>query len=176
VSLELRGLDEVTRGYMLEELEWDIENNNLYISPRLSERGRLDYPNLLRQAIENGNDATLATQLRLHGRLRTNVPRTTKGKTSMAKVPVNAPEVLAEGEFNRFYLRGLCRRALNVGKGALTAYRARQSINPRPESLAIEGKEFAAEQLLQDLRASAGVDTALGLPPGPNSGMSAFIA
>lgn len=176
MSLELRDLDEVTRGYMLEELEWDIENNNLYISDRLSERGKLDYPNLLRQAIQNGNDAMLATQLRLHGRLKTHEPRTTGRKTSIAKVPVNAPEVLAEGEFNRFYLRGLCKRVLDAGKGTLIAYRARQSMNPRPESLAIEGRRFAAEQLLQDLRDSVGVDTALGLPPGPNSGMSAFIA
>lgn len=176
VSLQLRDLDEVTRGYMLEELERDIESNNLYISDRLSERGKIDYPNLLRQAIENGNDATLATQLRLHGRLRTREPRTIRGKTSMVKVPANAPEVLAEGEFNRFYVRGLCRRVLAAGEGILIAYRARQSMNPRPESLAIEGRRFAAEQLLQDLRDSVGVGTALGLPPGPNSGMSAFIA
>ena len=26
----------------------------------------------------------------------------------MVKVPVTAPQTLAEGEFNRFYIRGVC--------------------------------------------------------------------
>lgn len=35
---------------------------------------------------------------------------TRNGKTFSKKVPVTAAETLAEGEFNRFYARGLCLR------------------------------------------------------------------
>jgi hypothetical protein len=34
------------------------------------------------------------------------------GVPYVKRVPVNAPGILAEGEFNRFYLRGLCLAAI----------------------------------------------------------------
>lgn len=34
------------------------------------------------------------------------------------------------------------------------------------------GKLITAEQLLQDLRTHPGVEPAMGLPPGPNSGLT----
>ena len=37
------------------------------------------------------------------------------------------------------------------------------------------GQELGAAKLLADLRKNVGVDTALGLPPGPNSGLTAKI-
>ncbi len=79
---------------------------------------------------------------------------------------------MAEGEFNRFYARGLCRRAIAEGIEALVVYRAKEVVNPRAESVALIGKSLPAKQLLEDLRAHIGTDTALGLPPGPNSGLS----
>ncbi len=87
-------------------------------------------------------------------------------------MPVTAPETLAEGEFNRFYARGLCRRAMAQGIESLLVYRAKEVVNPRPESVALIGKSLPVKQLLEDLRANIGTDTALGLPPGPNSGLS----
>lgn len=62
-------------------------------------------------------------------------------------------------------------KAIDLGQNFVTAYRARLSNNPRPESVAIEGQNFNAEMLLNDLRIHSGIDTALGLA-GPNSGMS----
>ena len=44
--------------------------------------------------------------------------------------------------------------------------------NPRPESEAKIGKTIAPQSLLDDLRKNIGVEPALGLPPGPNSGLS----
>jgi hypothetical protein len=94
----------------------------------------------------------------------------TGGFTS-AKVPVNAAEILAEGEFNRFYARGLCLRAVAEGIDKVVVYRGKEVLNPRPESEALLGKHFPVEELLQDLRQHIGTDTALGLPAGPNSGL-----
>jgi hypothetical protein len=173
MSLQLANLDERTRTYMLEELEYDVKNGKLYLSPRLSEQGRKDYEDLLRHAIrDGGTDTTLADDLRSSGRLRASEEREKRGGgVIIARVPVTAPETLAEGEFNRFYIRGLCRRALEDGIPELVVYRAKEVTNPRPESQEKIGTRISAEDLLEDLRAHTGVDTALGLP-GPNSGLS----
>jgi hypothetical protein len=88
----------------------------------------------------------------------------------------NANETLAEGEFNRFYLRGLCRVAIDGRTPSIAVYRAKPVAEPRPESQALIGTTFDANTLLADLRAHTGVDTALDLPPGPNSGLSGRLA
>jgi hypothetical protein len=89
----------------------------------------------------------------------------------MVKVPINAHLTLVEGEFNRFYMRGLCLRAVEEDKTTVTAYRAKHAQNPRSESLAIEVRSFNAEAALSDLRANVGSATAAAFP-GPNSGLS----
>ena len=68
-------------------------------------------------------------------------------------------------------MRGIALRAISTGQ-TLTIYRARHSENPRSESEAMIGKEIDAYKLLSDLHDNIGTDTALGLPPGPNSGLS----
>jgi hypothetical protein len=93
------------------------------------------------------------------------------GGTALAKVPHTAAAMLAEGEFNRFYLRGLCRRIQATGGGSVEIYRARTSAKPRSESEAMIGEMFDASALLGDLRVNIGVDPALGLP-NINSGLS----
>jgi hypothetical protein len=158
---------------MLEEIEQDISAGKLYCSPRLSPAGKQLYPELLRNAARSGTDDSLASELRAPGRLNaTEERRKPTGGTTTAKVPITAPETLAEGEFNRFYARGLCRRAMAEGIESLVVYRAKEVVNPRPESVALIGKSLSGKQLLEDLRANIGTDTALGLPPGPNSGLS----
>jgi len=162
---------------MLEEIEQDITANKLYYSPRLSPQGRQQYPELLRNAVRNGSDQSLASELRAYGCLNaTEERRKPTGGTTIAQVPVTAPETLAEGEFNRFYVRGLCRRAVALGNDSVFVYRAKPVVNPRPESTALIGKSLPAKQLLEDLRISTGTDTVLGLPPGPNSGLSVKLA
>lgn len=112
MALDLVNLDSRTRELMLEELIIDIEKKALYLSKRLNDSGILRYPELLRHAIEKGNDDTLAQELK-NGYLNAAEQRKKpKGGSSTVNVPVNANEMLAEGEFNRFYIRALCRRAI----------------------------------------------------------------
>lgn len=176
MSLPLENLDQKTRQLMLEEIEQDINNGTLYISPRLSEIGREDYPLLLKEATQH-DDSWLAQNLRVNGRISAfEQKRTPKGGVTTAKVPVTAAETLAEGEFNRFYIRALCRRAIEEGTTGIVIYRAKQVTNPRPESQAKIGAKVNPQALLNDLRTHPGVDTALGLPAGPNSGLSVKLA
>lgn len=173
MGLRLENLDARTRQLMLDELEQDVAAGRLYISPRLSERGQSDYEALLQAAIESGDDVSFADGLRSRGRMSpTEQRRKPRGGLTTAKVPVTAPETLAEGEFNRFYARGLCRRALEDGVNELVVYRAKEVRDPRPESEAMIGTRIDARALLEDLRTHPGIEPALGLPPGPNSGLS----
>lgn len=173
MSLNLTNLDERTRKHMLQEVEADIACGNLYMSQRLSRLGQEDYPSLLKEAIAKYDDAWLASNLRMNGRMNyEEQKRKPSGGYTIAKVPVTAPDTLAEGEFNRFYVRGLCLRALEDGISELEIYRAKEVSSPRRESEAMIGTRKNAQSLLQDIRTHPGVDTALRLPPGPNSGLS----
>lgn len=166
-------LDQQVRQHMLEELATDVQTGNLYMSQRLSEKGHQDYPGLLEEAIRGKNDGWLEIELRQEGRINaTEHRRKPKGGISIVQVPITAAETLAEGEFNRFYIRGLCRDALANGLAEVEVYRAKDVANPRQESQRMIGRLVSAQGLLEDLRSHPGVDTALGLPPGPNSGLS----
>jgi hypothetical protein len=98
--------------------------------------------------------------------------RKPKGGFTIVKVPVTAPAMLAEGEFNRFYARGLCLKAIKNGISDVVVYRGKQVQQPLPESEAMIGKKINAKALLDDLRKSQGVEPSLGIPPGPNSGIT----
>lgn len=172
MALTLVNLDDRTRKLMQDEMDADISAGTVYVSPRLNSAGKTNYAALLKQAAQVADDNWLANSLR-NGQMATHEPRRTpSGGTTSAKVPVTAPETLAEGEFNRYYIRALCLRAVADGISSLVVYRARASANPRPESEARIGQAVDPHALLADLRAHQGVDTALGLPPGPNSGLS----
>jgi hypothetical protein len=174
MALYLENLDERTRQLMLEEMEYDIANHQLHISPFLSGQGQRDYENLLRDALRSGNDETLAQSLREHRRILRTLPRRNPtGGYSITATAENAAQVLAESEFNRYYIRALARRALEDGIPELVIYRAKPVVNPRPESEARIETAVPAQELLEDLRSHPGDERpALGVPSGPNSGLS----
>ncbi len=172
--MNLQNLDQV-REEMVSEINNDIKNEKLYISERLNQRGQMEYPKILLESAKSKNINYFIQSLGIHYFNTHFIRRKPKGGYSRVVMPKNANASLCEGEFNRFYIRGVCLKAISSGQRYVTAYRARYSNNPRLESLLIEGKQFDAEKLLKDLRMYIGVDTSLGLPPGPNSGMSVKI-
>jgi len=173
MALTYHNLDDRTRKLMSDEMDYDIAHNQLHISPFLSGQGQRDYVNLLREAIQRGSDETLAKNLRAHRRITKALPRRKpEGGYMIAAAPVNAARLLAESEFNRFYIRALARRAMEDGIPELVVYRAKQVRKPRPESEALVETTIAPEALLADLRAHPDQPPTLGVPSGPNSGLS----
>ena len=173
MGLDYGNLDERTRSLMLEEIDADIESDSLYLSDNLSPEGKQRYPELLKEAAAHGTDDSLSVEIRA---LLNAFEKPRRLKTGgYSKPPImrsNAHTMLAEGEFNRFYIRAVCRRAVEEGSGEVTVYRAKEVQHARSASKAMIGSRVQAEKLLEDLRTHKGVDTALGLPPGPNSGLS----
>jgi hypothetical protein len=127
MTLEQKDLDDVTRPYMVAELDFDEKSGGPYLSPRLSPDGVNAYPNLLRQAIVTGNDQTLEVALSGPGMFNATETYERNGTIHERKMNRQAPRTLAEGEFNRYYIRGLCARLGADGGGTVEVYRARSS-------------------------------------------------
>src|SRR5262245_16731617 len=106
MALNFPNLDETTRQFMLEEIEYDIAQSKLYYSSRLSPAGKQLYPDMLRRAAGKGTNLTFAGEIRVPGRLnKTEERKALKGGVAIAQMPVTAADTLAESEFNRFYMR-----------------------------------------------------------------------
>ncbi|MDP3258498.1 hypothetical protein [Bosea sp. (in: a-proteobacteria)] len=173
MGLRYEDLDDETRRFMVEEIEMDTASDKIYRSSYLGQRAQGNWPDYIREAALSGSDVSLASQLRAPGMLNQMTQRMlATGRTITAKVPHNAAEVLAESEFNRYYARGLSRRAIEAGVARLQVYRAKAVMSPRQESERMIGLLVDPGTLLIDLRGSIGVETALGIPPGPGSGIS----
>src|SRR5438105_856367 len=97
--------------------------------------GSTDRPRLLAEAAAARDPEWLADQLREDGRLVTHERYERDGVTHSRRIGTNAADVLAAGEFNRFYCRGVCLAALESDPAAeVEVYRLRPTARPRPES------------------------------------------
>ena len=173
MALRYENLDESTRSFMLGEVDLDLSHGKLYVSPRLNEPGEHDYVSLLKEAIEHHDDAWLAQQLRSRSYMRENEQRKMPGGGfRTVRVPKNAPVTLSEREFNQYYARGLCLRAIKEGKDRVEVCPAKSVRRLRPKPKAILGKKLSAETLLTDMREARCVESVLGLRRGSNSGLT----
>jgi len=170
MSLVYEDLNHSLRAGMQAEISDDIRTGVLYMSPRLTLAGRSRWPQLLLDAAAKYDDNWLAAEVRvLLNQKETST--SSKGKIFEKEVPVNAHETLAEGEFNRYYIRAACLTAIGLSS-KLEVYRGKQVEHPRNESTAMLGRLMDPHSLLIDLRKSNGIESSLGLPPGPNSGLT----
>jgi hypothetical protein len=172
MGIRYENLDEKTRECMFNELQLDISKNAVYYSKRLNQTGLSNWLQLLSEAIKNFDDIWLQGQIQNLRYLNTHEQRTRKGVPYSVQVPYTAAETLAEGEFNRFYARGVCVRSINENLHDVEVYRGKPVQNPRFESESKLGQIIPATALLNDLRTSQGIEPALGIPPGPNSGLT----
>jgi hypothetical protein len=171
MGLNYKCLDFGTRLQMIEEFNYDTSKNCVYYSKRFTTDGEIYYRESMIGHLTNGTDDSLSENLKDRNCFKDFEDRTTAKGTSRVKVPITASQTFSEGEFNRFYIRAMCNRAILENR-RLIVYRARHSETPRQDSEILIGKLMDPHQLLFDLRNNIGLDTILGLPPGPNSGLS----
>lgn len=168
-GFNFENLDDVTREFMLSEIQFDVEREMLYISDRLNGLGRANYQDFLIKSVTEGDEVMLEGLLDISRHFNSTELR----KSGPAKVPSNASTLLSQSEFNRFYIRAVCARAIKQGVENVEVYRARQSSWSRPESEAKIGLAIPAKELLDDLRNSIGAEP--NLLPDINSGLSVRI-
>jgi hypothetical protein len=150
---KFENLDETTRAAMLEAIDEAERTGNIYYSARFNEAGNRQWLQLLRQAAREHNEHWLAYQLEANGLMRDfeGAHKPTGGYT-IKHVPHTAAETMAEGQFNRFYILGLCKRGRVEGVSHLVVYRARESTAPRPESQSLVGARLTVDEVEAQLR------------------------
>jgi hypothetical protein len=176
VALKFEDLIGLVRGFMVEEIDMDTRSDKIYRSSYLTQSGQGNFPDHLKAAAIGGNDDSLQASLKGQFNQTTQRKRPKNLGYYTAAVPVNAAQVLAEDQFNRYFCRGLSRHAISLGIPRLQVYRAKQVAQPRRDSEAKVGLLVDPQTVLIDLRASTeGFETALGIPPGPGSGITLRI-
>jgi hypothetical protein len=171
MPLQYQNLDPATRRYALAELEHDQATGAFHISERLRPEAAGEYQRLLHEALRYYDDRWLeehASDLLVESESR----RTRSGGTTTARIPQMAARMLAEGDFNRYYMRGVALRAIEEGRQILEVYRARLSMEPRPESAELEGRRIPAAELLDHLRGPLSADPSVAPLGRTNSGLS----
>ena len=170
MPLQYHDLDPVTRRHALAELDADLAAGTFHVSERLRPADVADYQRQLRDAVRYYDDLWLED--RIPQRLVDfELRRTPSGGQTTAKVPEGAARLLAEGDFNRYYMRGVAARAIEEQRGVVEVYRARLSMEPRAESAELEGQRLPATEVLAYLRRE--IDESTAAPLGrPNSGLS----
>ena len=170
--LHLEHLDETTRQFMSSEVESDRTSGRLYGSPRLTPQGRVEFPDLLLNAARTGSPATL--ELAISARLNAGIPvaATAKRAAYVRTMDEDAAEALADGEFNHYYMRGVCIRAIAEGIEFVEGCRAKDVSEERPESRAMIGHLFDPTWLLAQLRSRTNGRVPKGIPGQPKSGVS----
>ena len=171
MPLQYETLDPTTRRYALAELDRDLASGSVITPERLRPASVEEYQRLLRDALRYYDDLWLEERipdLLVDFELR----RTPSGGQTTAKLPETAARMLAEGDFNRYYMRGVCARAVDEGRLEVEVYRARLSLEPRPESAELEGRRLSPAALLEELRALTAGTLAEATLGRPNSGLS----
>ena len=171
MPLQYENLDPVTRRFALEELQRDMDSGDFQASDRLRPEGVGEYKKLLHEAIRYYDDRWL--EERAEDLIVEHEPRRTRsGAVIEARVPSMAVRMLAEGDFNRYYMRGLSLRAIAEDRGVVEVYRARLSLDARPDSAEIEGRRVNPSEVLAWLRGKPSDDPDAAKLGRPNSGLS----
>jgi hypothetical protein len=130
-------LDKTIRKYMLEELEHDIEHACLDAGEDLNHSGRAELPELLREAVREGSEETLAKALRQKQCMPVVQTVIKNGKVSLERVTEADYAYFSKRIFNTLYVRGKCRQAQGNGcsnlvfkdKGARREYQSTVLLN-----------------------------------------------
>jgi hypothetical protein len=173
MALKYRFLDSRLRDFMLAELMQDLQKNSLYLSPRLIAHAEPQWIELFKEAIKTHDETWFAKEVRRLGLIKTHEEKAQRdGKVFLVPIPASVAESLTETEFNRMYVRAVCFEALADQEEFVQICKGRETSSPRLASEVKVGRKIPAAKLLSDLRANLDVDTALGIPLGPNSGLT----
>ena len=171
MPLQYESLDPTTRRFAIAELDSDIATGAYHSSERIRPTAIAEYQRYLHEALRYYDDRWLedhASDLMVDFEPR----HIRSGGQTAVKLPEMASRMLAEGDFNRYYMRGVALRAVEEGRQVVEVYRARLSMEPRAESAQLEGHRLPAEEVLEYLRGEQVADPAVSALGRPNSGLS----
>lgn len=167
-----KNLDTITRCYMRSELIMDIESDNVYYSEFLKYGYEDAWEKTLFCAIKNYDDIWLENHIISQKFLLEKYHKLKKnGGFIKTKTPQEKALQLAEAEFNRFYCRAICIRAIKEDK-KVKIYRGKKILETSIKSKNMIGHVLSAQEILNELREEVSVNTVLGLPNETNTGLT----
>lgn len=128
---KFKNLDNTTRLFMLESIAEAEETGRIYKSRRFNPPEQENFKKwlvLLKKAAEKYDEVWLTNQLK---DLRLLKKQETAHRRNRR---INGELTLAEGQFNQYYMLGLCKRAKSEDISQLQIYRARESKSSRATS------------------------------------------
>jgi hypothetical protein len=134
------------------------ENGEHYEGGSLNRFGKKSFVALLRLALRGHDDRWLTRQFEGLGCMASDAPK------SMARQ-------IAEQHFLRFFMIGICVKAIAANQKSVRVYRARPRSSPRDESKRLEGTPYDAKKLLRELESLESFHHACALSK-PNSGLA----
>ena len=172
MTMKYEELDQRTREYMLSEFNSEENGGAPYRSKALSPKGLEFFPELMRQAIREGNEETLFLALNnsdywdpIERYVRDGVSRTRR-----RNIP-QAAQRLALTEFSTWYVRGLAKRLLDEGVNKCQIYRGEFPKWEPGECSVHEGLIVPIQEVYRSHRArywpEPGNPNALSIPFGP---------
>jgi hypothetical protein len=142
---------------------WNLENEQLLISGRrpecygadLLEPSWVEWERAMPAALGERDDDWLVEQMSEPAFWRPTRPRHLQsGGFSTQRVNLGfIANLICRGEFNTAYVRGLVIALLERGETECVVYRANEAYQPRPECLAMEGRSFPLQDVLDGHRA-----------------------
>ncbi|MCW5838778.1 MAG: hypothetical protein KIT29_02585 [Anaerolineales bacterium] len=160
------------RTLMLDELQYDAEHHSLYLNPLLKPDSTAIYLPLLLAALEAGTSQSFGEALAAADLLLAEHRYLRQGRQVTARLPANYAHTVAAGEFNRYYMRAVCRDAIQQGAPAVELYRAKAVSTPRHSADERIGRRVAPDALLADLRQTNFEQPSQYGLGAPNSGLS----
>ena len=146
-------LNKTSRQFMLEAIEEAQQSDNIYFSKKFNENGIKQWLSLLKLAASEHNEHWLSFKLEENQlfSLFEGAQKPSGGYT-IKHIPHTAAETIAEGQFNRFYILGLCKLAKSKNIDNLIIYRAKESRNPRPESESLINSTISVDEIEEQLK------------------------
>lgn len=152
--MDFEELDAKTRGHMLTEFEAEKATGSPYRGERLTPAGRAAFPNLMRQAIQTGNEQSLTNSLLAPGYWNPTETYERSGIVRTRKINMQqAAEQLGLSEFNTWYVRGLSKRLTDEGVTSCQAYRGTAPKWEPGDCVTHEGQVFSTEAVYEGHRA-----------------------
>lgn len=151
MALDLEELDDETREHMLREFEAEWATTDKYIPKSLSAEGLSAWPGLMTTAISTGDDESLRVALTANTHYFE--PRIQTGTGSKVQNIPQAAALLAQSEFNTYYIRGLSAKLLAESVDRAEVYRAAEPTMSKAACSTHEGTEVSVQDVYDGHRA-----------------------
>jgi len=151
MTLIKKDLDKVRRSFMKKELLSDIEKRNFLKNEVLNHSGNMELPDLLMEAVTDGDEHSLADAMKRRQCMRVfDVVSSEKGVT-LERVPDLRYHEFSKSTFDKIYLRSVCLEAIESGCDQIIVH---------DDSFE---RVYSSTKLLKALRNNTEVETIIGL-------------